>query len=403
MLQRLPEVSKEISRRMDIIAEQERIIAAHLHGLDGENVNAVNDAFLAASRESSPLLEHYGCDLLTASYKIAQKIFLHDATLTDPRQNKLTGLSGLPLFFAGSGEQILASIKAFPVEKPTYAHALWAQQNLYRIAPIVPRVLHAGRASHENGDYFLLVAQFIDGCIVNDLILAMAALPHGEQRLAAREKLHHIVYKIGMLLGRLHTAGPQYFGPQNNLVKDYHQRALSNAVANFMRAPDLAIDENRLYSAVCTMISTMAHHEYRYAYLHGDAHPGNYLYDANTDEVYALDLDNGAQTIGAKLKPLGSPFTDYTKFVLSMKVREIFGVTAQESAHLRQAFDQGYLAQGGTLLSPTWEKFYTVMEVLDYANWYFCHETLLAPEAKIVMQSILQTGLRWLKEICRNL
>jgi hypothetical protein len=99
--------------------------------------------------------------------------------------------------------------------------------------------------------------------------------------------------------------------------------------------------------------------------------------------------------------PLCSPFTDYVKFVASMKVREIFGVTADESAILRHAFDQGYLAGGGIPPSTTTEQFYTVMEVLDYAHWYFYHEAKLAYEAKIVMQRILHTGIQWLKAICQ--
>jgi hypothetical protein len=383
---------------MNIISAQEAIIADHLNALSSDPALAVLDGALSsATRACARALTDYGDDLSQAVRAIAEDACACAVELSDPRKNALTGLSGLPLFFARAGDKTIATIKAFPSSLPAYAAALRAQQIIYREALLVPRLLHAGIAHHDGQEFLLLVSQFVDGSLVNDLIFEMAALPHGEDRAALCHKIEAIMAKIGGLLATLHTAGPAFFGKTARIVGEIHEQALKKTLHGLQHA----IDKNRLASSVTSIMQEMAHHEYRYAYLHGDAHPGNYLVANHSDEVYALDLDNGARSMGAHRQPLGSPFTDYIKLVASMRVREIFGVSPRETLQLRRAFDEGYQAHGGRTPSPRLEQYYTLMEVLDYCSWYSDHQVHLAPDAKAVMERILHEGLAWLPELIR--
>ncbi len=382
---------------MNIIDALEQKIAVHLATIDcASSADNIDRAYQKTCADIMHSLTNYGDQLPNAARAIAQAALGCEVSLGDSCNSDLIGLSGTPLFFARSQDQPVAVIKAFASTTSDFLQVLWAQQNIFRVMPYVPRAIHAGKAQVSQQDYLLLVSQFIPGTVVNDLILALAAMPLGAERMAATKPVEHITYKIGELLARLHTAGPAHYGASSLSMSEMHKRALNRSIAGFKLAPAFGVDPDQLKVNVQSLMQTMSAHQFRYAYLHGDAHPGNFLYNETCDKISALDLGNGARSITGQRKPAGSPLTDYVRFTASMKVREIFGITEAETAMFRAAFDRGYSAQGGAVPAREVEQCYIVMEVMDYAAWYFDHADNLSVPVRSVMESILRTGLSWL-------
>lgn len=381
----------------------EHLIAHELAKLpDNAGMDVVVRAFGNASAKSFQHCTRFGDDLAPAALLLANDaVALQDLSLTDPRQNNLTGLSGLPLYFAKSGQNIVATIKAFPCKSPQFAQTLWATRHLERLTGNCPRALAVGRATKRGEDFLLVALEFVPGEIINDRLIAIATMPSGFERMKKLDKLCPIIHKLGAFLGKLHTSGPSFHDVASSRVKDAHAHAIACTLRG-LATSDFGVDVYRLERDTADLVNTMIDHEYRHAFCHGDAHPGNYLYDSVGDRIVALDLDAGAVSIGSAEKPLGSPWTDYIRITASMKIRELIGITSDETSTMRYAFDSGYTEHGGKLPPHKIITYYTVMEVFDYAAWYFEHENQLKPDVKAFMTQILLTGLGWLRELSKK-
>lgn len=376
------------------------IIARHLGAQENAGLFRRESAFFAAGCEALHELDDYGEGLAHASQNLVKDIFAVDAvSLTDPRQSTIHGLSGAPLFFVAHENKIQACVKAFASTSAQWSEAVWAAVHLHDVLAGIPGLLCVARAKHHGKTYVLLASNYVTGTVVDEFFHQVARMPHDYKRVEHVQQLAHIVLKIGSLLGKLHTAGAPFYGVQSLLVKEMHERALSLTLRGIRTRHNFGIDADRFLSSTKRLMHAMEHHEYRYAYLHGDAHPGNFLYNSASDQIFALDLGAGAKTLGGNKEPLGSPFTDYVKMTASMKVRELIGITPHESTLLRAAFDTGYVAAGGRVPTPAHETFYELMEILDFLAWYFAHVDDLVDDAKVAMTNIAQLAATWLKRL----
>jgi cytidyltransferase-like protein len=82
-----------------------------------------------------------------------------------------------------------------------------------------------------------------------------------------------------------------------------------------------------------------------FAYAHGDAAPGNILFDSQTDRVTLIDFLTLKRSIGKANEPIGFPAYEYHQFLSSIhwvNDLERLGLSNDEMSLLEESFSQGY-------------------------------------------------------------
>lgn len=376
-------------------------IIKHLERLPADDsLHAYEQALLAAELEIAARLDPFRANPEEGARHMMMRNKPHeDITFHDPRLNGLAGLSGLPLYFVRAAGQMVAVVKAFPVGSLLFAKEVYALKNLQNLADCVPPIQGVGLCEWEGMQYFLLATTFIEAPLLNDAMLTMARMPHTNARTATHTSLLPTFFDLGSLLGKVHTLGATIMGNPPRWITDSQARALATTMLGLKDDDELGINPQDVAAYTHALAGKLSRHQIRYAYLHGDAHPGNYLFCPASERIIMLDCGNGALSFGVDNKPFGSPFIDYIKITASINVRTIMGLTEDECASFNDSLARGYSLAGGTLPHKELAQFYTLMEILDYFSWYFSHKHLLSADAHPMMRQILGKGAAWLSAL----
>lgn len=104
---------------------------------------------------------------------------------------------------------------------------------------------------------------------------------------------------------------------------------------------------------------------------HGDAHPGNFFYDADTNKVTMIDLPASSSTYDGTNGLMSSAW-DSQNFISKIAHNRTKGMTTQEVRQLERTFKDAYHeALGGTILTtPEAEKLAALDKLIDSLAYY---------------------------------
>ncbi|MGK3207312.1 phosphotransferase [Amycolatopsis sp. MEPSY49] len=176
-------------------------------------------------------------------------------------------------------------------------------------------------------------------------------VPLAWDRDRAMDDLRRAVTGVAEGMAELHRGGdrqasPAYLAPHAAAIREH----LAELAARRPLLEELGVDIDGIQAALETTLARAAADPGPAALVHGDAHLGNFLWDADAG-VSMIDAPTLHQSMNAAGDPIGSPARDVSLFTqrIGHFGRE-FGLTPQDIGLLRQDFADAYARGGGPVV-----------------------------------------------------
>ncbi|GAB3164151.1 hypothetical protein GCM10027258_85390 [Amycolatopsis stemonae] len=282
------------------------------------------------------------------------------------------GYSGAPVRrILDTRGKLLGVLKLFP-SREQFAMELSALARLGRVRIVGGRAVAAlgvARASLP-ATTGIVVTSAARGHDVEGMMEETGATPSGPERRRLFAELSAAVAGIGRTLAQLHTTPKGSGAP---VASAFLKRHLDDMVARRDRLPGLrdelavaGIDVGALQSRIDALVAGFRAHPGGSALVHGDAHPGNYFYDAAAG-VTIIDVTTLHLSIDARGNPIGAPSRDVGVFAQQLAHYSVtLKLTRAEVATLQAVFRSAYAAGGGTGTTPQADAFFRARASLGW-------------------------------------
>lgn len=300
------------------------------------------------------------------------------------------GVSGDPVFTVrGSSGNIIAIAKGFLsmndlvnemraqhlLETLGLRESMGAQGLAVGMCSIVIKEKTSGKEMVVEKRCFLMLQSFASGQGVDDYL---AAVGTSDDRAQAMEAAKAAVKQTAKALGELHLArASQTATPitckqitahlsQKLSILENHAKTLLLPGIDFkiLKRPTITS------STPLRVFAEKLSHEFlsnpgKGSILHGDAHPGNFIYDATTNQLTMIDLPSSSTTYDGTNGLMTSAW-DSQSFTYKIALNTKNGMTLEEVKELEKTFKDAYQqALGGTLTTPEAEKLVALDKVID--------------------------------------
>lgn len=306
------------------------------------------------------------------------------------------GLSGNPIFKVGRAPQSTLVVKAFKGGNGEFSKE-FLNLNTYNQNKLqdlqFPQVYGIGVTTVGKEKYFLIGMQFIEGCTINDLFIKLF---HQEKNSKERNRLLSLLQKVYTKVGK----GLAQFHYQkveaDQSIPAIHLQSvekLLNAAVAFLssRAEGVTLAKEIQSAAKSTKWLEVLSQHYDLGYMHTDVHPGNFIVNLETEELYLIDI--GGETIGSNGMPIGMPFLDLAQVYNQLNLRKIWEMSDKEVDSLYSSFVQGYKSE--TSRFPTHEQmaFCQLVDMLNFFGWYGQINDKLDDKSKKILTDIYECRL----------
>ncbi len=257
-------------------------------------------------------------------------------------------------------------IKAIAQGSGTFSKEFFAMEHFHQLKLKNLKFSEAmgiGGSQTENNKTFFLAMKFIDGSSIDKMLAELAHQPKGGQ---AREeqlrKLIHVFSKLGAGLAEFHLAAQTDPLPIHPFYLNHYEWSSREVFKQLENQVDDLFLKN-LKEFFATRFAFVAKKLFARGYMHGDSHPGNYMYQESCDQVWMIDVVDGASSIGKNGSPLGMPFYDLARMQNSLeRWKIIHGLTEEECSRITSAFLDAYAKEGGTLPSHETMEFFLLVD-----------------------------------------
>ncbi len=283
------------------------------------------------------------------------------------------GYSGAPVRrIVDASGKLLGVLKLFP-SREEFAMELSALARLGRVRIVRGRAVAAlgvARTSSLPSAAGLVVTSAAGGQDVEKTMKETGATPSGPERRRMFGQLSTAVEEIGRTLAQLHTRPRGSGGP---VASAFMQRHIDDMVrrrdqlTGFRDELAIAgIDVGALQSRIDALVAGFRAHPGGSALVHGDAHPGNYFFDAGSG-VTIIDVTTLHLSIDARGNPIGAPSRDVAIFSQQVAHYSVsLKLTRTEVARLQAVFRRAYAAAGGTGTTPQADAFFRARASLGW-------------------------------------
>ncbi|SEF24444.1 Phosphotransferase enzyme family protein [Amycolatopsis pretoriensis] len=283
------------------------------------------------------------------------------------------GYSGAPVQrILDAGGTLLGVLKIFP-SREQFAMELSALARLGRVRIVDGRAVAAlgvARASRRPTTAGLVVTSPARGGDVEGMMKETGDTPSGPERAKSFAKLSTAVAGIGRTLARLHTT-PK--GSGGAVSDTFLRRHIDDVLDRRGKLPGFraqlihaGIDFGALQSRIDALVAGFRAHPGGSALVHGDAHPGNYFFDA-ADGVTIIDVTTLHLSIDARGNPIGAPSRDVGVFAQQLAHYSVtLKLNRGEVATLQGVFRSAYTGAGGTSTTPQADAFFRARASLGW-------------------------------------
>ncbi|WP_410667712.1 phosphotransferase [Amycolatopsis sp. cmx-4-68] len=282
------------------------------------------------------------------------------------------GFSGAPVQrIVDASGTLLGVLKIFP-NREEFAMELSALARLGRVRMVRGRAVAALGVARTSGPTGagLVVTSAARGRDVEGMMEQTGTTPSGPERRRMFGRLSAAVDGIGRTLAQLHTRPGGSGGP---VASAFMQRHIDDMVNRRDKLPglraelrDAGIDVGALQSRIDALVAAFRAHPGGSALVHGDAHPGNYFFDAASG-VTVIDVTTLHLSIDARGRPIGAPSRDVAIFAQQVAHYSVnLKLTAAEVATLQAVFRHAYAAAGGTGTTPQADAFFRARASLGW-------------------------------------
>lgn len=272
------------------------------------------------------------------------------------------GVSGAPVWLVkGPDQQIVAALKIFP-KTTEFAQELSSLEKLNSIQlesgkGVTPKGV--ARTTFGSGQAGVLVSSAAEGQALNRMMDA-AAKASGPERTRAFADLKAAVTANGRALSELHSVGPG--GKVSPAYVERHVHAALDISANLQAYSEqlaaVGVDAASIRPKVEELATGFRAHPGSGAFVHGDAHPGNFFYDPASG-ITMIDTPTLHFSIDAEGHPIGAAGRDIGNF--GQKLAHFggrYGLLPDEIAQLQAAFRSGYEEAGSGPSTPEADAFF---------------------------------------------
>lgn len=218
-----------------------------------------------------------------------------------------------------------------------------------------------------NGEpYGIIALSPADGINMQTLLINIVRLPEeSTERLNALYIAQKGVEKLGFALAEFHQIRTQKSMPLDATIFDRMKHDVSKVEKHLMQE-NIGIDISMLKNYVTYLVNQVRKIKTTRAIIHGDAHLGNFLYDADADVVYMVDYNQIGRSVDKDGNPIGNTAMDIMNVLDIIAANKQFGLTPQEIDTLIKAFIKGY----GTLPSQLEQDFFLLFFRLGFLGWF---------------------------------
>ncbi|MCE5318369.1 MAG: phosphotransferase [Parachlamydia sp.] len=320
--------------------------------------------------------------------------------LIDPvRGGGTKGVSGDPVFTVrGTTGNIIAIAKGFLSKdaKNEFAQEMRAQQFLGNLGlqesttpqglgvgmcSVMVREEVRGKETFVEKRCFLMLQSVAPGQGVDDYL---AEVGTSDDRTQAMETAKSAVKQTAKALAELHQAkANQEATPitskqitthlsQKLSILENHAKTLSLPGIDFKNLKRATITSPSFVRVFSEQISReFLSHPGKGSILHGDAHPGNFFYDAETNKLTMIDLPSSSPTYDGTNGLMSSAW-DSQNFVFKIANNRMNGMTSKEVSELERTFKDTYreALRGSILTTPEAEKLAALDKVINSLAYY---------------------------------
>ncbi len=204
------------------------------------------------------------------------------------------------------------------------------------------------------------------------------------------------IEKLGAALAEFHQIRTQKDMPLDSAIFERLYRDLNQVVGN-LEQENSGIDIQALQNYVAYLVQQMKKIKLTRSIIHGDAHLGNFLYDAKTDTVSMVDYNELNRSVDGEGNPLGYAATDVMSMLDVIGANKKFGLTQEEANVLSEAFIKGY----GSLPTNLEQDFFGLLSRLSFVAWFWIAEK--ANPEQFANEKMRKVSIYMLDEIKKSL
>ena len=258
------------------------------------------------------------------------------------KQEGATGVSGAPVFFLldNQGKKI-ATVKLFS-NLDEFARELSALQRFEEEGfQVIKSPQNLGVA--KSGELGVLVSSVAPGAAIDDYLQRLGAAT-GDNRNTELERTKQAVKGNARALSELHSVlggqvSERFWQQHINAVRD-----IEGKLSTIVREGNLlSLDESWLHDKIEQVINDAIANPGLASLVHGDAHPGNFFWDEQTQQLTAIDTPTMHYSMGEGGELIGAAARDYGNFYQKLAHFGInYALSLAEVEELQQAFADEY-------------------------------------------------------------
>jgi hypothetical protein len=262
------------------------------------------------------------------------------------------GISGDPLFFVRRrGGGLVAVVKAFaatPDDLQDFALELRALGLLRRLDLRESQqvsVLAVGRLCGEQQQYALMILAAAPGFSVTRHFKNVGSEEKGSRaRSDQLGSLRKAVAALGRALAEVHLSGTRGIGQIAPAIWQVNDLWFNRFLACYRDIDSLADIPAELLQERHDFLRLRSRaHRHLLAFVHGDAHTGNYLFDPKSGTLTIIDIGRFCRSMDQNGEPCGQSESDFTAISSFMEVvASYYGLTSDESAEIQRLFESSY-------------------------------------------------------------
>ena len=227
-----------------------------------------------------------------------------------------------------------------------------------------------GKSVIDGERYGMLAISSASGTNMQTLVIDILRLPQGSpERLDALHTAQKGIKKLGAALAEFHQIHIQKDMPLDPAIFDRVHHDLSQIVGH-LEQENHGIDIQVLQNYVAYLVQQMKKIKTTRSIIHGDAHLGNFLYDAKTDTISMVDYSELNRSVDREGNPVGHAAMDVMNMLDIIAANKKFGLTEEDANILREAFIKGY----GSLPTNLEQDFFVLISRLGFVEWFLTAE-----------------------------
>ena len=369
-----------------------------IRSLDALLVNTDYDGLLG-NTESRQGIAHNSLSLENAVIEFSEAILKRTVSpeeVVSFNGDPGKGLSGNPIFKVGIPPKSTLVVKVFKGGNGAFSKEFltlytYNQNNIPDLK--FPRVQGITAIEINQEQWFLMGMEFIEGTSVNDLFIKLFHLNQGSQERNDLLKLIEQIYvKMGRGLAQFHYQKQESDQPFPSI----HLQALQKLLTGACLSLESRAEGGALAQQLKEVIKTngwqqIISNHFDLGYMHTDIHPGNFIANLETGELYLIDT--GTETIGPKGAPIGLPFLDIAQVYGQLSLRSIWGLSEKEIDLLFSSFTQAYKNKVSCFPTSQQMNFFQIVDMLRLFVWYNQVEDTLDTQSQKIIGQIYQYSL----------